>query len=136
MPTNPDELLKFAQKIHSEAADEPAFRAVVSRSYYAALHCVKQTFEPRNTSANLKQESSHEEIIGRAEVYGKGLNPGRVQAGTIAITLKKFKRMRVVSDYELNQAIGITESNEARTRCERLFKLCSEIEQRRGEVKT
>lgn len=135
MPTNPDELLKFAQKIHSEAEDEPAFRAAVSRSYYAALHCVKQTFEPRNTNINPKQESSHEEIIGRAEVYGKGANPGRIQAGTIAITLKKFKRMRVISDYELNQEIGITDRSDALTRCERLFTLCSEIKQKRSEAK-
>jgi len=133
MPTSSRELLALARKLQANETSEAALRCAVSRAHYAALHHVAAVFEPRTPSDQRKSESSHEEIIARAEVYGKGANLGRLCALDIAKMWPKFKRLRVKADYDLYQHLSIQECADSITRCEMVMSLCDEVVQKRAD---
>ena len=136
MPISSLELLALATQLQASGANEAAWRCAVSRAYYSALHCVAQVFEPREPSDQRERESSHVEIANRAEVYAKGPTPGRFCASEIAKMWPKFKRLRVCSDYYLDQDVTALESADAISRCERVRALCDEVLAKRALVNT
>jgi uncharacterized protein (UPF0332 family) len=131
MPISSLDLLALAKLLQTSGANEVALRCSVSRAYYSALHCVAEVFEPREPSDQRERESSHVEIIARAEVYAKGPNPARSCASEIAKMWPKFKRLRVRADYRLDQEVPASESAESILRCERVMALCGEVMQKR-----
>jgi len=132
MPASPLDLLNLAKNLQAGADNETALRCSVSRAYYAALHRVAEVFDPREHSDQRERESSHVEIASRAELYAKGPNPGRLSAGEIAKMWPKFKRLRVKSDYFLDQDVVDADSVQAINRCERVMALCDDVLQKRS----
>ena len=128
---NPHALLTLAHQLqqqHAETTDEAVLRAALSRLYYAALHCVTQTFKP--PSPMRSKDNSYEAIIGRVVVYGGDENqPARIQANGIAKMLPPIKRMQILAEYDLLQTVTTVMVNDTRTRCEQIFQWCNEITQ-------
>lgn len=132
MSASPLDLLSLAKNLQASANNEAALRCAVSRAYYAALHRVAEVFESRDLSDQRARESSHVEIVSRAEIYAKGPHPGRQCAGEIAKMWPKFKRLRVTADYELQQDVLTTDCTDAISRCERVMALCDDVLHKRA----
>lgn len=128
MPVNPTDILQVAEQLHANAVGECGHRSAVSRAYYAALHETRDTFgvQPRVGHA-----TSHDAIIGSAEVYGKGANPARMSASTIAQMLPRLRRARNMADYELGESISPQEASDEIERAKSVMRLCSEVRLRR-----
>ena len=127
MPTSPSDLLALAKRLQVEDDSEVSLRCAVSRSYYAALLKADATFPQRDLKPTRAGESSHEKIIGRAQVHGNGVHPGRTSALTAAKLLPKLKRTRVKSDYHLDDMVSVAECNEAIIRAESIMASCDDV---------
>ena len=106
MSSTPADFYAIAKRIATdESASEIHHRCAISRAYYSALHATDAAFPKTEQDHRRDGESSHAEIIGRAERYGRGLNPGRTEAALIARHLQKLRRFRNKADYELESDI-------------------------------
>jgi uncharacterized protein (UPF0332 family) len=131
MSVSPLEILNLAKTLQGFSKAEANARCVISRAYYAALHRVEITFEKRADQYRVDGESSHQEIISRAKVYGSNLNPGRTSAAEIAKMMPKMRRTRNSADYELAIQLPTEQVADTVARAERVFALCDEIEKKR-----
>ena len=131
MSVSPLDILNLAKTLNVASGDEATCRCVVSRAYYAALHIVENTFERRENQYRVDGESSHQEIISRAKVYGSALNPGRTSAAEIAKMMPRLRRTRNSADYDLDENYSLEVSGDAVVRAERIFALCEDIATRR-----
>ena len=129
MPTSTHELLALAKQLQTQSGSEACLRGAISRAYYAALHATKDVFDAR---PRLGEESSHAEIISRAVVYSKSLNPGRQAAIQIAQIMPKIRRTRNRADYELSADIDSGLSQGVIERAEAVLTLCDEIKTKRA----
>lgn len=126
MSTTPSEILDTAKRLSNfQNMTEADVRAVVSRAYYAALHCVDITFPGSDTS---HQSNSHEAIIQRAADHGRSLNPGRTSASQVAREMFRFKVMRKKADYKINIDMDQDKAGIAITLCTSIIELCSTIQ--------
>lgn len=129
MSTSPLNLLTLAKKLQVEASDEASLRCAVSRAYYAALLRADSTFEHHDSDVQHSGgASSHERIIARAQLHGKGANPGRSYALNVAKLLPKMKRARVKADYELDVVFTKIECDDVVIKAESVLAFCDEIE--------
>lgn len=130
MPIQPSDLLQLAADLSASGAPSECLkRCVVSRAYYAALHAVDDTFEARGPRIN--GESSHAEIISRAQVYSKGANPGRSDARSIANELPRLRRFRNHADYHLDTDFDEKAYTDVVARARRVITLCSDVQRLR-----
>ena len=134
MPIQPSDLLRLAQQLGQNTNDEVSIRSAVSRAYYAGLHAAEQTFPSRERMGN---ESSHAEIISRATIHGKGLNPGRGSAAQIAIKLGKLRRLRNDADYAIGvPSITAQDCETVLLRSQEILDLCQDVQTKVGEAQT
>lgn len=130
MTTSTLEILALAKTLQKNAdGSEVALRCAVSRAYYAALHTADNII-PGRVAGEVRQESSHECIIGRAQVYGKGVNPGRGAAQTIAKLLPKIKRARVRADYRLHEDVSASDCADVIVTAEMVIDECGVVNQK------
>lgn len=134
MPSSPAELLQLSKELFALKKDETWQRCVVSRAYYSTLHATDATFPRTERSVRIDGESSHAEIIGRAVVYGKSLQPGRSNANQIAQALPRLRRFRNLADYRLEEALSEREYSDVLLRAERVLNLCADVERLRSAV--
>lgn len=131
MPSSARDLLALAERLNTAQSDEAALRCAISRAYYAALHTVDATFDPRISAGPKRPLSSHEEIASRAEVYAKGANPGRQPAASLVKLLLTSKRQRVRADYHLSDTLTLRDSSDNLSRCVRIIALCGQVVEQR-----
>ncbi len=136
MSTSPHDLLKLAENLRQQEANESALRCAVSRAYYAALHQVQRVFEQRSQNARINGESSHAEIIGRATAYGNTLSPGRENARTIATYLTRMRHVRNQADYDLDGNFLILECDRVIERSRSVLSLCNEVIEKRQKAQS
>ena len=129
MPTSPRDIYALAERLCKEENNEAALRSALSRAYYAALLESEATFAqvPR-----LGQESSHAVISNSAQAYGRGANPGREHASTIALWLPKMRRARNHADYHLNTICTPQDAQGVLARALEVLDLCDKIRTRRA----
>jgi len=131
MPTSPRDIYALAEQLGKEENNEAALRSALSRAYYAALLESEATF-PQGT--RLGQESSHAVISNSAQAYGRGANPGREHASTIALWLPKMRRARNNADYHLNTVCTPQDAQGVLARALAVLNLCDKIRSRRAAV--
>lgn len=127
MPTSPLDILALAKQLHQTNTTEAGTRSTISRAYYAGLHTVAHTFGARE---RLNNETSHGEIIGRAEAHANANppQPGRTAASQIAQAMHRLRRSRNAADYHLHTTIAHPEAEAAIKRTEHVIALCAEVE--------
>lgn len=128
MCTNPSDLLDTAKRFANlKNLTESDCRAIVSRSYYAALHGVNCCF-PEKTSRS--GAGSHEEIIGKADRHGKSLMSGRTEANSVARNFRMFKKLRKMADYEMDIDFDPNEVNNSIALCTSILDHCNIIREK------
>lgn len=136
MPCKPLELLEVAKHLAQlKIGGEASHRGATSRAYYAALHCVKQTFPERAEEYQVAGESSHAEIISRAVAVSRQNVPGRGPAATIAHMMPKLRRMRNQADYDLGEVYDQSACTEVLLRATKVVDLCADVERLRMNAK-
>lgn len=134
MCTSPSDILDSARRIASmENLSEGDCRAIVSRSYYAALHGVNHCFPGQ---INAHASNTHEQVIGKAEAYGKSLHPGRTEAKSVARDMKLFKKLRKFADYEINIDFDYEEVNNSIALSSSILNHCNIIQQKQNTSAT
>lgn len=136
MSVSPRDVLNLALTLQGAAENEATSRCVVSRAYYAALHCVEQTFEKRDGQFKVDGESSHQEIITRALVYGRTLSPGRTSASEIAKMMPRLRRTRNQADYDIAGPHDSGVGQDTVIRAARIFELCEDVKLKNETPKT
>lgn len=120
MPISPEELLNFAENIHSaKESCEVHRRSAISRYYYAMYHKARSIlkFEPRtytksdheNLIRYLKNDAQHEEDHNFRELM------------MLAESLRQERDRRNLADYELKQTITVINANTSKETARLLF---------------
>jgi hypothetical protein len=136
MTISPHDILALAKDLQTSAKNEAEIRSAVSRAYYAAMLLTRDTIEDRRSLNNFSdnQDSTHKKIEAIAHTWGVGPNPGRGAASRIAKLLPSMKRLRVRSDYWLDDTITQRECDDLVAQVDVVMSSCAEITKKIAEA--
>ncbi|HEQ3533769.1 TPA: hypothetical protein VGS95_002085 [Vibrio parahaemolyticus] len=124
MPVTTDELVQHSQSLLNTASNEPEYRNVVSKSYYAMYHSVLSILE--NQPPRYGGEGVHASLISYLESYDvktcERHNPMSLKA--LAIVLAQYKDKRVIADYKLDLTVTKEQAEDIANAAARLKGKC------------
>ena len=112
----PIDFLTIARELSS--GNEAALRTSISRAYYAALHQAQITAQKYTFKPNLDSASSHQDVIDFLAGFGER------DYKTVAIYLKRARRLRKKADYQLSAPITAQDVQTCIDLAQQVFKLC------------
>jgi uncharacterized protein (UPF0332 family) len=111
MPVTANDIRQSAINIKAIASEEAAYRACISRYYYAAFHASKDFHgtlaRPGNTKANVGDHENLVHMLSNPAI--PNTDAKFTVSKEISIYLKKSLFNRRLADYQLNQTV--TEKN-------------------------
>lgn len=132
MPSKPSDVFAVAKHLRESAHGEASLRSAVSRAYYSALLRANEVLPEREDDVQ-GGDSSHNKVIGRAQVCASAIGQGRAAAAQIAKSLSRMKKARVKADYYLDQTVTEIECDELIVRAEDTLSHCDEFARKRAE---
>ena len=112
----PIDFLTLARELSS--GNEAALRTSISRAYYADFHQEQITAPKYTFKQNLESVSSHQDVIDFLAGFGER------DYKTVAIYLKRARRLRKKADYQLSDTITAQDAQTCIQYAKQVFKLC------------
>lgn len=96
-------LIDIAEKTPEPGLKEGFYRTAISKSYYACLMTLKEKNTERNIKSKKGGQDSHTAIIDCILEYND-FSEKRKEINKISITMRRLKKERTRSDYELGSS--------------------------------
>jgi hypothetical protein len=114
MSVGPPDLLTWAQSV-GPSDGEVAFRAAVSRAYYAAYHACRIWHARLPVPGSSHSHGGrHDELLSQLQHPASACSaPQAAKSRQLAAALRDLRSVRVDSDYELGAGVGFVTVQEA-----------------------